>query len=42
MLGEKPQHLYSVQFSARELFGEQGSPRNSVYLDMWDDYLEAT
>jgi nitrile hydratase len=39
-LGEKPQHLYSVQFAARELWGEQASPKDSVRLDMWDDYLE--
>jgi nitrile hydratase subunit beta len=39
-LGEKPQHVYSVRFSARELWGEQASPRDSVYIDMWDDYLE--
>jgi nitrile hydratase len=40
-LGEKPQHLYSVRFSARELWGEQAAPRDSVYIDMWDDYLAA-
>ena len=39
-LGEKPQHLYSVRFSARELWGEQAAPHDSVYLDLWDDYLE--
>ena len=39
-LGEKPQHVYSVRFSARELWGEQASPRDSVYIDMWDDFLE--
>jgi nitrile hydratase len=39
-LGEKPQHLYSVRFAARELWGEQASERDTVYLDMWDDYLE--
>ena len=39
-LGEKPQHVYSVRFTARELWGEQASPRDSVYLDLWDDYLE--
>jgi len=38
--GEKPQHLYSVQFAARELWGDQASPIDSVRLDMWDDYLE--
>jgi nitrile hydratase beta subunit len=40
LLGEKPQHLYSVRFAARELWGEQASPRDAVYLDLWDDYLE--
>ncbi len=39
-LGEKPQHVYSVRFTARELWGEQAAPRDSVYLDMWDDYLD--
>lgn len=39
-LGEKPQHVYSVRFAARELWGEQAAPRDSVYLDLWDDYLE--
>ena len=39
-LGEKRQHVYSVRFTARELWGEDASPRDSVHLDMWDDYLE--
>jgi nitrile hydratase len=39
-LGEKPQHVYSVRFTARELWGEQASPRDAVYLDLFDDYLE--
>jgi len=39
-LGEKPQHVYSVRFAARELWGQQAAPRDSVYVDMWDDYLE--
>jgi len=39
-LGEKPQHVYSVRFTARELWGNDASPRDSVHLDMWDDYLE--
>jgi nitrile hydratase subunit beta len=38
--GEKPQHVYSVRFAARELWGEQASPRDSIHLDMWDDYLD--
>lgn len=40
-LGEKPQHVYSVRFAARELWGEQAAPQDSVYIDMWDDYLES-
>ena len=40
LLGEKPQHVYSVRFVARELWGEQAAPNDSVYVDMWDDYLE--
>jgi nitrile hydratase len=39
-LGENPQHLYSVRFSARELWGEQAPLKDSVYLNLWDDYLE--
>jgi len=39
-LGEQPQHLYSVCFRARELWGDGASPRDSVYIDMWDSYLE--
>jgi len=38
--GEKPQHLYSVRFPARELWGDQAGSRDSVYVDLWDDYLE--
>ena len=39
-LGEQPQHVYSVRFAARELWGEQADARDSVYVDLWDDYLE--
>jgi nitrile hydratase len=38
--GEKPQHLYSVRFSARELWGEAAAERDTVYIDLWEDYLE--
>ncbi len=38
--GEKPQRLYSVRFTVRELWGDQAAPQDSVYLDLWDDYLE--
>ena len=39
-LGEKPQHVYSVRFAARELWGKQANPRDAVYVDVWEDYLE--
>ena len=38
--GDKRQHVYSVRFTARELWGAEASARDSVHLDMWDDYLE--
>jgi nitrile hydratase len=39
-LGKKPQHVYSVRFAARELWGPQASPRDGVFVDLWDDHLE--
>ena len=39
-LGEKRQHVYSVRFTARELWGDQANPNDTVQLDLWDDYLE--
>ncbi len=40
-LGDKPQHLYSVRFAARELWGGDAPESDSVYLDLWDDHLES-
>ena len=39
-LGEKRQHVYSVRFAARELWGPEASARDFVHLDLWDDYLD--
>ncbi len=39
-LGDKPQHCYSVRFTATELWGSRGNPRDRVYVDLFDDYLE--
>lgn len=36
----KPQHLYSVRFAARELWGSAASARDSVYVNLWDDHLD--
>lgn len=38
--GENPQPLYTVSFTARELWGEPASPRDTVSLDLWEPYLE--
>lgn len=38
--GPNPQHVYSVRFTARELWGPAASPRDTVHLDLWDDYLD--
>jgi len=39
--GEKPQFLYTVRFEARELWGKEANPADAVYVDLWEDYLEA-
>lgn len=39
-LSDKPQYVYTVRFTARELWGEQANSRDSVYLDLWEDYIE--
>jgi nitrile hydratase len=36
----KPQHVYAVRFAATELWGAAASPRDSMMVDLWDDYLE--
>ena len=36
---ENPQHLYAVRFSARELWGRQGDPRDSVTIDLYEPYI---
>ena len=38
--GTKPQHCYSVVFDGRELWGNPGSSRDRVHIDLWEDYLE--
>ncbi|WP_210189398.1 SH3-like domain-containing protein [Rhizobium rhizosphaerae] len=39
-LGEHPQHVYCVVFSAQELWGGDASGKDTVAIDLWDDYLE--
>ena len=38
-LGEDPQWLYTVRFTAQELWGKD--TRDCVMIDLWEPYLEA-
>ncbi len=37
--GEDPKRLYTVRFTARELWGENAHPRDTIALDLWEPYL---
>jgi nitrile hydratase len=39
-LGKIPQHVYAVRFTARELWGPEASPRDTIYIDLWDAHLD--
>tara|TARA_Y100000780_G_C13594039_1_gene381843 strand:- start:14 stop:754 length:741 start_codon:yes stop_codon:yes gene_type:complete len=39
-LGDCPQPLYNVMFSANELWGSNASTRDALHIDMWESYLE--
>lgn len=38
--GEHPQPLYTVRFTATELFGESADAGHSVSIEAWEPYLE--
>ncbi len=40
-MGENPQHVYSVRFDSRELWGADAEPF-TVTVDMYESYLETT
>jgi nitrile hydratase len=35
-----PQRCYSVRFEGRELWGPEAGPKDAVYIDLFDEYLE--
>jgi nitrile hydratase len=35
-----PSHCYAVRFEGRELWGDDAGPRDAVYIDLFDEYLE--
>jgi nitrile hydratase subunit beta len=39
--GAKPQHCYAVEFDGRELWGGDHPAGERIYIDLWEDYLEA-
>ena len=39
--GERPEWLYTVRFTGRELWGEAADPTLTVAVDAWESYLEA-
>ena len=38
--GEHPQPVYSVRFAARDLWGDVAATTDSVYIDLWESYLD--
>jgi nitrile hydratase len=40
-LGPKQQHVYTVRFAARELWGDQANSHDYVYVALWEGYLES-
>jgi nitrile hydratase len=40
-LGDDPHHLYSVRFATTELWGASAEVGTSVYIDLWEPYLDA-
>jgi nitrile hydratase len=39
--GENPQHVYTVRFDGRELWGDAAEPGTAVLLDLFEPYLES-
>jgi nitrile hydratase len=37
---EAPQHLYTVVFEGRDLFGDDAEPGTEVRVDLYESYLE--
>ncbi len=38
--GKSPQHVYSVRFEAREVWGPEAPGNEAIYIDLWDHYLD--
>ena len=38
--GDNPQHVYSVRFEGAELWGPDAGPKDAVYIDLYESYVE--
>jgi nitrile hydratase subunit beta len=38
--GDQPQHLYSVRFTAQEVWGDEAPAKDSLSINLWDDYMD--
>lgn len=39
--GDGPERLYTIRFTARELWGPEANPKDTVCIDLWEPYLES-
>ena len=35
-----PQHVYTISFTAQELWGPSADPRDTIRAGLWEDYLD--
>lgn len=40
-LDTKPQHVYSVRFAAKNLWGADAPANDSLFIDLFDDHLDS-
>ena len=38
--GHKPQHVYNVRFVATDLWGATAGAKDSLHIDLFEDYIE--
>jgi len=38
--GENPEHVYCVRFDSHELWGDAAEDNESLFVDLWESYLE--
>lgn len=38
--GPNPEHVYSVRFVARDIWGDVAAPNDCLFIDLWESYLE--